>query len=100
MGASDNGNTPGGNFVDRVRAMAHWEPGDDVQALRTRLACIGAAAIDELHQLPKISPDQTLLVVPTAELKAFVEMLSHEYMGKHTAFFNQLAGAVKDAATE
>lgn len=32
------------NVLERIRARAHWEASDDIQALRTRLAVIGAAA--------------------------------------------------------
>jgi hypothetical protein len=39
-------------LIARVLRLAHWEPGDDLQALRTRLACIGAAAVDFLLALP------------------------------------------------
>lgn len=32
--------------LERIRALAYWKPGDDLVALRTRLACIGSAAIE------------------------------------------------------
>jgi hypothetical protein len=39
-------------LIAKVLRLAHWEPGDDLQALRTRLACIGAAAVDFSLALP------------------------------------------------
>lgn len=41
-----------------------------------------------------LPPDHTVLIVPTAELRAFVESLAHEYLGPQTEFYNRLVAAL------
>lgn len=47
--------------LDKIRGLAFWEVSDTVQELRTRLACIGAAAADAGAVEPDSEGSRTLL---------------------------------------